>query len=889
VRRQHQGADRERGWPIIVAAATAFCLLATAPLILPLIHVHLHPVAATSSHGVKLLPAPTAPRSVALPSVARPIDPGAAPAASPTGDATQEASLVTKEDNRIRALLHDTNHILKPQLVATFGSLPTLVLSPARRAYTSADLIKYHALVMLPNHVALLQDNVFVAADARLTLGGSALRTLYLNNGRGGFATIVTWGGTLSFAGSAAQPMTIMGWDRTASRAATDVGTGRSYLRDVGGRMTLSEVRVSSLGFWSGRTGGVAWSGATGLMSGGSATSSTFTGNAYGAFVSRGDGIVFNGDLFESNELDGLHIHRYSDDASVMNSSAVRNGGSGFSIGPATGDVQLTNDVSEHNAGDGYFVNGKPLATSASASGGATTPGSGTLIKNSAALRNGKIGILVEGGTGAVVESDQICAAVTAVAIRYNVTDSVVTGNDIGCSPRSGLSLGPGTPGLTVSGNSIAGARIGILLSSSGPVKLDNNQITGATVFGISARGPASAITGVGDAISGTGPRAIDARTNASTPALSSANVSGWTSDNPVTFVSYLEYHPLAALWLGVAVLILMGWAWSHRHHLPSHPYANTRRRGTAPPALAGETSTRTESSLASLFTTREPAVTTTTPLRALKAATTAAGALRRTRSTPARPTLPDMRAASGGSGGSGLAEWQRERGPANGRPEPSQSRGRPSGRGRQGASPNQQGVSPGQQGVSPGQQGVSSGQERVGPGWQGVSPGWQGVSPGWQGASPGWQSAGPGQQGASPGQTRPATGGWERPASQRPEPRHSRPAHESEPSWDSAGRRIPAGNAAPGSARPSAVRVGSARAGGVRAASVTAGGERASDEQSGEWRHGMRDGSIRDGGRDSRPEPGRPAVPEPYQGRRRSRHSYETPLTPPSRPGGDQ
>ena len=362
------------------------------------------------------------------------------------------------------------------------------MLTAERGQYTSADLVKHHALVMLPNHTAVLTDNVFVAASARLSLGGSGLRTLYLDNGRGRFATIVTWGGSLSFAGSASQPMTIMGWDRTTGQA-TDAGPGRSYIRDVGGSMTLSEVRVSALGFWSGRTGGVAWTGVTGDPSTGGATSSTFTGGAYGAFVSRGSAIVFRGDLFESNELDGLHVHRYSVSTLVVNSAAARNGGGGFSIGPATHDVQLTSDLSVHNAGDGYFVNGKPLATSASASGGATTPGSGTVIENSAALRNGKIGILIEGGTGAVVKSDQVCAAVTGVAIRYNVTDAVVTGNDIHCSPRSGLSIGPGTPGLVVSGNSITGSRIGILLSASGPVKLDNNKITGARVFGISARG----------------------------------------------------------------------------------------------------------------------------------------------------------------------------------------------------------------------------------------------------------------------------------------------------------------------------------------------------------------------------------------------------------------
>ncbi len=862
--RKHRGEDRARGWPVILAAVAVFCLLAAAPLILPLIHVQLYPTPATSSHGVKLLPAPTAPQAVALPSVARPVDPAAAPAVPPAGNATTEAAVVTTEDNRIRSLLHDESHILKPQLVATRGTLPTLVLTAARAQYTSADLVKYHALVLLPNHAALLQDNVFVA-DARLSLGGSALRTLYLNNGHGGFATIVTWKGILSFAGSASQPMTIMGWDRAANQPATDVGTGRSYIRDVGGNMTLSEVRVSSLGFWSGRTGGVAWTGTTGAPPSGGAISSTFTGNAYGAFVSRGNNIVFGDDLFESNQLDGLHIHRHSTNTSVVDSSAARNGGSGFSIGPDTHGVRLISDVSEHNAGDGYFVNGKPLATTASASGGTTTPGSDTIIKNSAALHNGKIGILVEGGTRTVVEGDQVCAAVTAVAIRYNVTDAVVTGNDIHCSPRSGLSIGPETPGLVVSGNSIAGARIGILLSGSGPVKLDNNQITGATVFGISARGSGSAVTGVDDAISGTGPRAIDARTNASTPALASVNLSGWTSDNPVTFLSYLEYHPLATLWLGVAVLILMGWAWSHRHHLPTHPYASSRRRAIGPQAVATDTAATAHSSLASLFTARESDPTTTTPLTVLKAASSAAGALRRNGATPAvpaRPTLPDMRAISGaaslGSRGSGLGGGQRERGPASGRQEPAPDPGRPSGPGR---------------------------------------------------------PADRGQQGVSPDQAWPDAGGWERPASQRREPRHRLQARESEPSWDSAGRRIAAGDAAPGSARAGSVRPGSIPPGSIPPGSIPPGGVLPGSERPGNERPGNvrlssmppgseRPGNVRPGGvpsgstrsgsarggdaRDVRPEPARATVPDVYQGRRRRTRTYEAPFAPRSRQGDE-
>jgi len=40
-----------------------------------------------------------------------------------------------------------------------------------------------------------------------------------------GFATIVAWGGNLSFTGTPSQPFTIMGWDRATRSPAADVGS----------------------------------------------------------------------------------------------------------------------------------------------------------------------------------------------------------------------------------------------------------------------------------------------------------------------------------------------------------------------------------------------------------------------------------------------------------------------------------------------------------------------------------------------------------------------------------------------------------------------------------------------------------------------------------------
>jgi hypothetical protein len=136
----------------------------------------------------------------------------------------------------------------------------------------------------------------------------------------------------------------------------------------------------------------------------------------------------------------------------------------------------------------------------------------------------------------------------------------------------------------------VVGPRTGFLVSNSGSVQLNNNRVIGATVFGVSARGTSSKVTGVGNFISGSGFRAIDARADATAPALSATNVSAWVYHGKVSFWSYLQFHPLAALWLGISILVLLTWAWSRRRRLPPHPYpASTRWRGDAPHTAQAE------------------------------------------------------------------------------------------------------------------------------------------------------------------------------------------------------------------------------------------------------------------------------------------------------------
>jgi hypothetical protein len=590
--------EKGRIWPLVIAALAVFAAFGSLQMILAALNVHLvhaAPAAPTSSHGVVLVQASDNPAPVVLPATAQPVNADQAMASMPSFSSSKETTLVSNEDTRIRTLLHDSAHVHQPQVVRYQGALPTLVLPARSAAYTVTDLVQQGAMTMLSNGVGLLQEDVFVASGAQLSLGTPALSTLYLASSANGFSSIIGYGGTLSFAGTAAQPLTIMSWNQATKSAVADQGNGRPYIREIGGAMTFAYARVSSLGFWSGRTAGVAWTGTSRASSKGGAADSAFTGDTYGAFVSRGQGVTFSADRFESNELDGLHIHRYSVGSQVISSSATRNGGNGFAVDRATTNTLMRGDVSQHNAANGYLFDGRPLVSGASASGGSNEPSSGTVLEDSSATGNAHTGVLMEGGTGTVVKSDQFCSPTTAIALRTGVTDAVLTGNYIDCAPRSGISVGPSAPGTVLFGNIVSRPGIGMLVRSSGAVSMYKNQIIGATVFGVSARDATSKVGGVGNVLSGTGDRAVDARTDASVSGLSGTDTSGWAHNARVTVLSYLEFHPLASLWLGILVVILLAAGWSFRRKLPAHPYPASVR-GTYPLRAAEESSSPAQS-----------------------------------------------------------------------------------------------------------------------------------------------------------------------------------------------------------------------------------------------------------------------------------------------------
>jgi hypothetical protein len=114
--------------------------------------------------------------------------------------------------------------------------------------------------------------------------------------------------------------------------------------------------------------------------------------------------------------------------------------------------------------------------------------------------------------------------------------------------------------------------------SAGGTVQIDKGLITMARIFGISVRGVNSIVTGRDNVISGIGFRTVDSRADARTPHLSGTDTANWQYAHNGSVLTYLQFHPLAVLWLSIAVLVILCGLWVRRRRAALHPYPESTR-----------------------------------------------------------------------------------------------------------------------------------------------------------------------------------------------------------------------------------------------------------------------------------------------------------------------
>jgi hypothetical protein len=504
--------------------------------------------------------------------------------------AERQAALVAAEDARITDITSGSPPSQVPYAIAGGPqSLPTTVLTARSRPYDLPALQRLGAAERAADGAWVLVRSVVVSKGAMLSVQEPGA-TLRLTSGPAGFASIVAFKGGLMLAGDAAAPLTVTSWDPATRAPDTDSADGRSYIRAIGAKMDVSRATVSELGFWSGRTGGLAWTGSSSAPATGSMADSVVSGGHYGVFSSRTTDLVVTDSTLQNNDLDGLLVHRESTHLTARDVTSVDNGRDGIAIVRGAELITVTGSTTSHNAGDGIRVDGSPLADTATAGGASTARGSGYTVDRSTSTDNAGTGILTTSADKVVISGNTVGGSTDGIVVRGPAADAGITGNTVDAAGFA-IAVRGGVSGATVRGNTVRSAAVGLHVTDS-VADLGANTVT-ASRYGVSLVGDVSGTSVIANTLTGRGLAAVDLNriAMAATADVAGNDDGGWVvdRDDVAYWTGYAQGHPLLLLWLLILLVPIGARAWFNRHrqHAGAHPYQNVAPGPAESQALA--------------------------------------------------------------------------------------------------------------------------------------------------------------------------------------------------------------------------------------------------------------------------------------------------------------
>jgi nitrous oxidase accessory protein NosD len=556
-------------------------------------------------------------------------------------DAQRQASLLAVEDRRIIEIRTVTS-LARWQGEAWNTpyrlGMPTgftLVLTPRSAPYTIEDLLELgpQTFLRMNDGSFLLAEHVIVVPGATLQLSRPGGLDLRLASGPDGFATIVSLGGTIELVGEESAPVRIIGWDVAAGAPDEELTDGRAYVRAIGGQFVARYAELSTLGFWSGRTGGLALTGTDRPDSGAIVSASpageagpptllddvtvqpagplesgqdpyglgltvpennwvsssiqhlTVSGNAFGLFVSGANGIEVVDSTFTDNQLGGVIFHRYVTNGSITRTTSSSNGGNGFTLARATTGIVISESTAVGNAGSGFRLDGRPLAEEPSAVGASLRSYGNNSLSNSTATDNGRFGVEVVGGFNVGVQNNRVEGHDMGIWVSGPSERISVVGNTVADSERHGIALVNGVAEATVTGNVVDGSSTGVYLRDSVGV-VSGNTVQDARSHGVSFVGNVRGSDVSYNVLAGSGSSALDTHRSSGGVSSTTNNTDGWhdTTGWVVIFKKLLQ--PMTALWSALALLIVVSAVRGRRGDRPiEHPYARQAATFDALPA----------------------------------------------------------------------------------------------------------------------------------------------------------------------------------------------------------------------------------------------------------------------------------------------------------------
>jgi hypothetical protein len=560
-------------------------------------------------------------------------------------DADIRAAVVASEDRRLTEVRTITSlarwqgqNWKTPYRLGTASGY-TLVLTPRSAPYTVEDLLRLAPQTFVPmsDGSYLLSEHIVVTPRATLRLSAPGGLTVRLASNSDGFATIVSLGGKLELVGEENAKVQVTSWDPSTGRPDDVMADGRSYLRAIGGQLEASHVDLQHLGFWSGRTGGLALTGTdrpntgaiasagpddppdessllddvtwqpAGPLEGAQTNPSldytvpevdfvsgliadvTVSHDAFGLFVSGANGVQVTDSTFSDNTLGGVVFHRYVTNGVISRTTSDHNVGDGFSIDRATTGISISESTARENAGNGFTLDGRPLADGPSAVGAPLRSYGNNSLSGSTAIDNGRYAIELLGGTNLTVTNNVASGHDMGIVVNGPAEQVSVTGNTVRDSERHGIALVNEVTRAVVTGNVVDGTSTGVYVRVSvGDVR--GNTVQDADAHGVSLVGRVDGSEVAFNVLAGRGASALDTHRSSGSVASDTNNVDGWHDTTPWWELWRKLLRPMNALWTALAVLITLSAVRGRRSQgEKNHPYAHQLAyQGHAPIPLPG-------------------------------------------------------------------------------------------------------------------------------------------------------------------------------------------------------------------------------------------------------------------------------------------------------------
>jgi hypothetical protein len=420
--------------------------------------------------------------------------------------AQKQADLVAGEDQRLVAQLRAMPWA-EPAYVDRSQGGPTTILTPRTTPYDLVSLVNLGAAKHVDPKTVDLVTSVLIAPGARLVLDSPGT-TLRLKSAPDGFVSIVGWKGSLVLAGQPGRPIRVTSWNPATASADTVVEDGRAYIRVVDADLQTRFAQLSNLGFWSGRTGGLALTGSQLTPATGSIIDTTVRAGYYGLFSAETQRLLVSGSSFVDNAADGVLLHRGSIEPIVRATTAISNGGNGVAAGRGAATVTLQGVTAEHNGANGILLDGRALVDHPGPSGHSVVGHRGFRAENSRSRFNVRNGILAWDTQDMTLARNLVEGNTEGIVVRGATTRAQIDSNTVIASAGAAVAVRGGSE-VVVQANTISGASNGIQVRNAQTEVLRNN-VDGARLHAVSFQQRSQGSSAVLNTMAGSGPSALD-------------------------------------------------------------------------------------------------------------------------------------------------------------------------------------------------------------------------------------------------------------------------------------------------------------------------------------------------------------------------------------------